>query len=1228
MCAPQKKKGEGENQMAKTLTHSKKLVALLLAVALMLSVCVVPNASAAAGTTATAAAPAYTGSFTNTSDDGKDWISLTAERTFKVTIPVDMTEDEAKAIADDVVWTLDYDEDAGYLDTKLYPNHTEGGEISGWLNENDEPLFKNIATTVETTEDGKVNIVLTFSNSIYFWASNWYTGETYEDASAPHANGGYYLDICGWYYVTASVDGKDLGSAYTKINPYDNFHTMKEIYSDIDAIVDYAKKNTNIYVEKFSMGKSAGKNGLESLDMPYLIIAKNKAATEKWLDIADKAETDPQSLIDSIKDGSIGDYQVPVLYSNVHSNEVAASDGVLGFAWMLVENAAVDTPIDYKELTGFTAEGEAELAKQLGPKGEEGSIAIPDLVADKATYLGFIKNGSISQKVDLEKYYTIEDKDVSTEELLEDVFFIIVPEENVEGRTYVTRHSSGGYDLNRDNSFQTQAETQNMTKLIATWNPVSFAEFHGRIEQFQVEPCDPPHEPNFEYDLLADHLVTGGEALGIGAVANNDGHNSYVTPQRDYLSYTGETNADGTYKTEWYDPWDDMSTSYTPQYSMLHGTVAYTVEVPAYDDYMATALPYGMLNQSVYIAGEKDSYLTDQATIYLRGVTNANSDKEVGPWFTDRFDVEGAEATLFRPEYTGEGENGNFFPEAYIIPVDGTNQKNLQDAAEMIDYLIHNDVKVMKASESFTYDGVTYPAGTAVVSMYQAKRSVANGVLYNGTVITEWPVLYSEGITAFNHTRGFDMATVTKPADYTEIAKVCAVSTDWDVKSSFIGDKDGTIILLNTSEDAAKAVNTLLKAGKTVKLITDGKYDGSFIVSYADYESFSEDLTISAVSVAEEPASKTINAAPVIYITGKPADNTEGFVKTSLISSVTGYNYDREAMDLLGFTTTDDPAKADVIIGASRPDAAAVEAIKSGVPYIGYGSSVASTVASLFTEGAVVRNSVSRSAMDALAHVTYPEKNSPVTATYIAEGDDIMYGYGAGYFESIPAGAKTLVKLDGSQKLLEGFLPSDGAHYNDFLNDSVQAFSYEGKGADGSDLDIAVFANTLTNKVHQRDEFTFIVNFAFDAMTSDPTDKVTRGEAVEAIWAANGSEKAATSAAFTDAATYGWVTDAINWAAAENIVLGYPNGGFSAKTFVTREEFVTMLWRANGGKEADKAALDVFTDAADINGYAKDAMAWAVSEGYVKGTTATTISPDAAITFEQVQTIIARIDAE
>ena len=1245
--------------MKKLLSLQSRLLSVWTAAALLVSLCAVP-AYAAEET----AAPA--GSVTNVSEDGgEDCINLSAARSFQARIPVSMTEEAAAQAAGKAEWSLLRDSGKAYLDPVLYPNQTAGGGLSDWVcSDGETPFFTNVVSFAETV-DGQVYLSVSFDSVCYFGS----------DASVPHSNGGAYLDVCGYFRLTALVDGKALGSAPVKITPYDNFHTMPEIYAQIDAMVSYAAENTDLYVEKRSMGKSQGDNGLEPLDMPYLIVAKNPDAVAKWQSIQEEAEHDPSALIAKLEAGTLGDYQVPVLYSNVHANEAAASDGILKFAWMLLEAAAGDGKLDYDRLTGFTAEGEAELAAQMGPVGAEGSVAVPDLVADTATYLGYLKGEglNVSGVVDLAKYYTIETETVDVDELLSDVFFLIVPEENVEGRTYLTRTSSGGFDLNRDNSFQTQAETQNMTQLIAAWNPVSFTEFHGRVKQFQCEPCDPPHEPNFEYDLLAEHLMGGGEALGIAAVANNGGHNSYVIPQRDYLTYTGAKTADGDDQTQWLDPWDDMSTSYTPQYAMLHGTVSYTVEVPAYDDYMVQGVAYGQLGQSVYIAEHKDGYLTNQTKIFERGVTNANSDayELVGQWFCDQYDVEGAEADLFRPEYDGEGQNGNFYPECYIIPMDGAHQSNLQAAAEMMEYLTRNGVQVSLTDQSFTYNGVEYPAGTLIVSMYQAKRSVANGVLYDGTVITGWPVLYSEGITAFDKVRGFDMVVCAEPAAYKTISAACGDVLDYEetldyvasLTSSFSGVKDAQVVLMNASEDSTAAVNALLKAGKSVSLITEGQYEGSFLVSYADWQSVAGDYLLSGVGVTDAPAALAIPKAPVVYISGKPADNDKGFVKTTLVSGSYEYNYDRQAMRTLGFTVTDDASQADLIIGAAALDEQALAAVKSGTPYIGYGSKAMKSAVSLFDEGALVRETVSPNAMDALAYVTYPT-DSLITASYVAEGDDLLYGYGAGYFAAIPAGAQVLVQLDGSKELLEGFLPADGEHFDDFLDDSIQAISYQGAGADNAQLDVVLFANTLTNKTNQRDEYNFISNAAWAAVLNDtgysdvapnawyaeavaavtgqglmngvtskafgPNVTTTRGMLVTVLHRMAGEPAASASAGFADVAAGSYCAAAVDWAYEAGITSGASSTGFAPNSALTREQAVTLLCNyaeAQGLDVSAAADLSGYPDASAVSAFAQDAVAWAVDAGLLTGTGAGTLNPQGTATRAELAALLVRAEA-
>lgn len=1018
--------------------------------------------------------------------DSNDELFISLTEGTSESLSFSLTEEQAaqveKAGADKVTWTLHRTEpyanpvDGNFIpihgEEKMFPNEQETIDLATiYYNDRYDEGQAFSMERFETTLDGSV-LKLDFATLPIASEGN---------PGMPHESGGRFMDICGKFSLSAELDGETLATLENvTIKPYASFHNMWEIFDEIDRLAKEGDDDSTTptpYVEYGVMGQS-----YLGYDMPYLIVARDSASVQKWLDLSEKAEETGSAVFEELKSAGDDDYQVPVMYSNVHANEISATDGVLEFTRLLIE----EPTIEYKKLTGFTEEGKAKCEEQR----KEWNIYTPKLIEDKCSYLGSIwsnrdKNSSVVEGFD--DYYTSEIITVNVADLLDDVFFILVPEENVDARIYYTRGSASGINLNRDNGFQVTPETQNMQHLIGRYDPVTLLEVHGVVPTLQVEPCAPPHQPNYEFDVIARNQLAGGEAFGAAAVANNPSYQSYSILLRDNML------VDESGLAYWNWAANDYPNMYTPTNAMLHGCVGYTAELPTYSEDTRMAATYGLLGLTDYVAANKDNYFANLCEIYTRGIENQNSDALVSPWYTDEYDNIGAEAEIFRPAHAGEGENGQFFPECYLIPLDAENQTNLQAAYEMIEYLTRNDVKVGIADAPVTADGKTLPAGCAVVSMYQAKRSVANAALFDGTVITTWPSSSVEGIGAFSYTRGFDMVTCTKPAEYDAIANVLGQTVTYDTLQSFLeknavslfsGEEGYDVIISNASEDSSAAVNALLGAGKQVGMITEGTYKGDFICSYDDWKSVSEDHILTGTGVKDTKLTAyVIEKTPLVYISGTKATFTPepaGFLYNTLVTMGDYYNNDRMAMEMMGFNTTEDPGEADAVVGSSALDEESLAAVQAGVPYVGYNEEALEFI----QEDLLPDVETGRAfGVDCLGYVTYPEETL-VNASYIRDGDDVFYGSGMTYFTALPENAKVLVKRDGSHAPIEGYFSDDEENVNAFL-DGIMGFSYEGPDKDGNEINATIFANSMTEKAHQRDEYAFISNALFSSFLTE-----------------------------------------------------------------------------------------------------------------------------------------------
>ena len=112
-----------------------------------------------------------------------------------------------------------------------------------------------------------------------------------------------------------------------------------------------------------------------------------------------------------------------------------------------------------------------------------------------------------------------------------------------------------------------------------------------------------------------------------------------------------------------------MSTSYTPQYAMMHGTNAYTVEAPYGTADAVDALRYGFIGNADFVVQNKDRMFNNQLERFRRGVQNIDADA-IRPYYVSQKDEKGAEADTFRPRDSKDVNgktNDNFFPEYYVI---------------------------------------------------------------------------------------------------------------------------------------------------------------------------------------------------------------------------------------------------------------------------------------------------------------------------------------------------------------------------------------------------------------------------------------------------------------------------------------------------------------------------------------------------------------------------------
>ncbi|MDD6159946.1 MAG: S-layer homology domain-containing protein, partial [Oscillospiraceae bacterium] len=196
-----------------------------------------------------------------------------------------------------------------------------------------------------------------------------------------------------------------------------------------------------------------------------------------------------------------------------------------------------------------------------------------------------------------------------------------------------------------------------------------------------------------------------------------------------------------------------------------------------------------------------------------------------------------------------------------------------------------------------------------------------------------------------------------------------------------------------------------------------------------------------------------------------------------------------------------------------------------------------------------------------------------------------------------PGTVAVIVKADGTEEIMDTTMGKNGAVIA--LEGSVTV-----KIVDNSKQfkDLNNAGKWITDAADYTSARGFF-NGTGDGTTFTPEGDATRGAFITVLHRMAKTPEADAESKFEDLKEGAFYTDAVKWAAANEIVMG-GDGYIGADDNITREQMVVMLYRYAehlGLDVSARADMSEYTDADDISSWATDAVSWARAHGLMTG---------------------------